>query len=140
MTSKVLFFISFLLVQNFFAQVHKWKPIEVNDSIRIWYDSGQIDTLKATKFEVWILELYKPMISMEGINEKIMRAKTLYAVDLENFSYGIKKIVYYDSSNREIVKYDYDIDKYPDEQKYSFPILQNSVLDKLILELRKQWE
>lgn len=135
-TKGVVFF---LLIINCIclAQVdtHRWKPLNVSDSTKMWYDASQLDTISSVKFEIWILEMHKPALEFEGIDGKIVRTKTLYVVNLENFTYGISESVYYNINNEEIKRFKYDLNNYQDEYKYSRPIMPNTPLDYIIKEI-----
>jgi len=122
---------------------HNWKPLIINDLQRMWYDRSQLDTINNPSFDIWILEMHRPTLSLEGISENIMRTKTLYSVDLNSYKYGLKKVVYYDPSNQIIKTFQYNTNSTTEEYKYIFPITENSFVQKLIdelLRLRKQKE
>lgn len=114
---------------------HNWKPLIINDAQRLWYDRSQLDTINNTSFDIWILEMHRPVLSLEGISDNIMRTKTLYTVDLNAYKYGLKTVVYYDPSNQVIKDFHYDTNNQNAEYKYIFPITENSFMQKLIDEL-----
>ena len=114
---------------------HNWKPLIINDDLRMWYDRSQLDTINSPAFDIWILEMHRPTLSLEGISDNIMRTKTLYAVDLQSYKYGLKKVAYYDPSNQLIKSFQYDTNSSTEEYKYIFPITENSFMQKLIDEL-----
>lgn len=120
-----------------------WKPLIIDKTQRIWYDRSQLDTINNPTFDIWILEMHQPTLSLEGISDNIMRTKTLYTVDLEAYKYGIKKVIYYDPSNQLIKSFQYDTNSLTEEFKFIFPITENSFMQKVIdelLRLRKQRE
>ena len=114
---------------------HNWKPLVIDDTQRMWYDRSQLDTISNPAFDIWILEMHRPTLSLEGISENIMRTKTLYSVDLDSYKYGLKKVVYYDPSNQLIKSFQYDTNSSTVEYKYIFPITENSFMQKLVDEL-----
>jgi len=114
---------------------HNWKPLIIDNIQRLWYDRSQLDTITNPSFEIWILEMHRPALSLEGISENIMRTKTLYIVDLQQYKYGIKQVVYYDPSNQIIKSFKYDTTAGSEEYKYIFPITENSFMQKLVDEL-----
>lgn len=114
---------------------HNWKPLVIDDNQRMWYDRSQLDTINNPAFDIWILEMHRPTLSLEGISENIMRTKTLYAVDLQSYKYGLKKVAYYDPSNQIIKSFQYDTNSSTEEYKYIFPITENSFMQKLVDEL-----
>lgn len=114
---------------------HNWKPLIITDDQRMWYDRSQLDTINSPAFDIWILEMHRPTLTLEGISDNIMRTKTLYAVDLQSYKYGLKKVVYYDPSNQVIKSFQYDTNSSTEEYKYIFPITENSFMQKLIDEL-----
>jgi|SRR3989339_718147 len=114
---------------------HNWKPLVIDDTQRMWYDRSQLDTISNPAFDIWILEMHRPTLSLEGISENIMRTKTLYSVDLDSYKYGLKKVVYYDPSNQLIKSFQYDTNSSTEEYKYIFPITENSFMQKLVDEL-----
>ncbi|MFA6977826.1 MAG: hypothetical protein WC209_00770 [Ignavibacteriaceae bacterium] len=114
---------------------HNWKPLIINDDQRMWYDRSQLDTINSPAFDIWILEMHRPTLSLEGISDNIMRTKTLYAVDLQSYKYGLKKVAYYDPSNQLIKSFQYDTNSSTEEYKYIFPITENSFMQKLVDEL-----
>lgn len=111
---------------------HDWKPLIVEEKQKIWYDANQIDTVTTSPFDVWILELHRPVLKLEQISDNIMRTKTLYTVNLKANAFGLKEAVYYDPANKEIKRFSYDLLKYSEEQKYIFPITPNSFMEKLV--------
>lgn len=114
---------------------HNWKPLVIDDNQRMWYDRSQLDTINNPAFDIWILEMHRPTLSLEGISENIMRTKTLYSVDLNSYKYGLKKVVYYDPSNQLIKSFQYDTNSSTEEYRYIFPITENSFMQKLVDEL-----
>lgn len=114
---------------------NNWKPLVIDDTQRMWYDRSQLDTITNPAFDIWILEMHRPTLSLEGISENIMRTKTLYSVDLNSYKYGLKKVVYYDPSNQIIKSFQYDTNSSTQEYKYIFPITENSFMQKLVDEL-----
>lgn len=122
---------------------NNWKPLIIDNTQRIWYDRSQLDTINYPTFDIWILEMHQPTLSLEGISENIMRTKTLYTVDLQLYKYGIKKVRYYDPSNQLIKSFQYDTNSLTEEFKFIFPITENSFMQKVIdelLRIRKQKE
>lgn len=124
--------VSFFLCVSCYAQVdaHKWRTLTQTPQL-LWVDGVQFDTTKSDPFEIWVLELHKPALTIEGISAKVNRTKTLYAVNRKEHKYGIKKVIYYNNANKEIWRYDYNTAKLHDELKYNFPIPNNSFLQKL---------
>ena len=115
----------------------KWKPLVINEKQRIWYDDSSIDTAQSGIFNVWILQMHKPPLEFEEMPGKIYRSKILYAVNLKTGKYGILKVIYYDVNNKEIYNFDYHIENYPDELKYTYPISDNSFMHKLAAQIDK---
>jgi len=114
---------------------NNWKPLILNENQKLWYDRSQLDTISSPNFDIWLLEMHRPVLSLEGISENIMRTKTLYTVDLQSYKYGLKKVVYYDPSNQIIKSFQYDTNSSTEAYKYIFPITENSFMQKLIDEL-----
>ena len=115
----------------------KWKPLVINEKQKIWYDDSAIDTANSGIFNVWILQMHKPPLEFEEMPGKIYRSKTLYAVNLNTDKYGILKVIYYNVNNKEIYNFDYHIENYPDDLKYTYPISDNSFMHKLASQLSK---
>jgi len=115
----------------------KWKPLVINQKQRIWYDASSIDTSKGTKFDVWILQMHQPPLTFNEIHGKVYRSKTQYCVDLNSGKYGILRVVYYGVTNNVLYNFDYHIDNYPDNLKYTYPIVDNNFMSKLIKKLNK---
>ena len=115
--------------------IHRWKPLVINEKEKIWFDQSMLDSTRSNKIDMWILQMHRPPLTFEGIDGEIYRSKTLYTIDLKTVKYGIRDVVYYDVTNKEIQKFHYDIDKYPDNYKYTYPIMENSFLFKLIKEI-----
>jgi len=133
----VIFFV-LLLAANFSnaqSANNNWKPLIIDATQRIWYDRSQLDTVDTPTFNIWILEMHRPNLSLEGISDNIMRTKTLYMVDLQRYKYGIKEVVYYDPSNQIIKSFKYDTNSLTEDYKFIFPITENSFMQKLIDEL-----
>lgn len=134
--------ILFLLAGGIFSQSenHQWKPLIINDSVKTWFDANMADTISSEIFSIWLLELHKPPIEFEGIKSKITRSKTLYLVNKTDMKYGIDEVVYYDQANREIERFKYNLSKFDEEFRYTFPILNNKLFDKFFSELTKSNE
>lgn len=128
--------LSFILFQtpNLFPQGenHKWKPLIITESQKIWYDEAQADTITTTMFDIWILELHQPLLTVDGLKAKVMRSKTLYQVNAEDKCYNLKSVVYYNSSNVEIARYNYDLTLLNENKRYTFPIYDDSYIDKIL--------
>lgn len=129
----LLSFIAMAQTNN--AYEHRWKPLSISDKEKIWYDASMVDSIKGDNFNIWILQMHRPPLKYDNINSEIYRSKTLYAISLQTVKYGILNAVYYDVTNKEIANYKYDIVNYPDNIKYTYPILENSFLYTLIKEL-----
>lgn len=114
---------------------HVWKVVNAADGSKFWYDASALDTIKGDKFNIWILETHQPPVKHEGIDGEVFRSKTLYAINLTTVKYGILKIRYYDSANKEIFRFDYDNPPPPDSIRCTYPITDNSLLFYLIKEL-----
>ncbi len=119
------------------ADEHRWKPLVVNKSQKIWYDESQLDSVNSSKFEIWVLEMHTPPLTFDELPGKIYRSKTLYAVNLLSARYGIEKVIYYDVLNKELYNFDYKIENYPDDLKYSYPVMEKSTIHSIIKELYK---
>jgi hypothetical protein len=133
------FIIILLVLLNVIAsgqkEKHVWKPLVINEYQKVWYDQTQLDTINTAKFAIWLLELHRPNIELEGISKNIMRTKSLFLINLEEYRYSLKEVVYYNPANNEIKSFKYEIDDYGDEVKYYFPITLNSIQQKLVDEL-----
>jgi len=114
---------------------HNWKPLTIDETQRMWYDRSQLDTINNPTFDIWILEMHRPTLSLEGISGNIMRTKTLYTVDLQAYKYGIKQVVYYDPSNQIIKSFRYDTNSLTEGYRFIFPITERSFMQKLVDEL-----
>jgi hypothetical protein len=115
--------------------IHRWKPLVINDKEKIWYDQSMVDSLKGDKLNIWILQMYKQPLTYEGIVGDVYRSKILYAINLKNVKYGILNAIYYDISNKEMYNFNYNINNYPDDLKYTYPITENSFLFTLLKEI-----
>lgn len=114
---------------------HVWKVVNASDGSKFWYDASALDTIKGDRFNIWILETHQPPIKYEGIEGEVFRSKTLYAINLTTVKYGILKIRYYDVSNKEIFRYDYDNPPPPESIRYTYPVTDQSKIFYLIEEL-----
>ncbi|MDR3611428.1 MAG: hypothetical protein P4L27_12750 [Ignavibacteriaceae bacterium] len=132
-------FLLMLLVATAFAYaqegIHRWKPLVINDKEKIWYDQSMLDSLKGDKLNIWILQMYKQPLTYEGIVGEVYRSKIQYAINLKNVKYGILNAIYYDISNKEMYNFNYNINNYPDDLKYTYPITENSFLFTLLKEI-----
>ena len=79
--------------------------------------------------------MHKPPLTDEGIRGEVYRSKTLYAINLKTVKYGILNVIYYDVTNKEMYNFKYNIDDYPENLKYTYPITENSFLFVLLKEL-----
>ena len=114
---------------------HVWKVVNATDGSKFWYDASALDTIKGDRFNIWILETHQPPIKYEGIEGEVFRSKTLYAINLTTVKYGILKIRYYDVSNKEIFRFDYDNPPPPESIRYTYPVTDQSMIFYLIEEL-----
>ena len=114
---------------------HVWKVVNGDDGSKFWYDASSVDTMKGDRFNIWILETFKPPKKYEGIDGEVFRSKTLYTINLSSVKYGILKIRYFDISNKEIFRFDYDNPFPPESIRYPYPITDPSLLFYLIKEL-----
>ena len=132
-------FILMMLVMaaTIYAQdnVHRWKPLVIGDKEKVWYDQSMTDSIKGSKMNIWILQMYQPPLTDEGIKGEVYRSKTLYAINLRTAKYGILNVIYYDVTNKEIYNFMYNIDDYPENLKYSYPITEKSILFALLKEI-----
>jgi hypothetical protein len=126
-----------LAAGSMYAQenVHRWKPLVIDDKEKVWYDQSMTDSIKGSKFNVWILQMYRPPLTAEGIIADIYRSKTLYTINLKTVKYGILNVIYYDVSNKELNNFKYNLEAYPDELKYTYPITEKSILFTLLKEV-----
>ena len=128
------FFVNFLIYAQQDEQ-HVWKVVNADDGSKFWYDASALDTIKGDKFNIWILETHQPPINYEGIEGNVFRSKTLYTINLTTVKYGILKVRYYDLTNKEIFRFDYDSPLPPESIRYTYPITDRSLLFYLIEEL-----
>jgi len=128
-----LFAFTFLLAQE--EEQHVWKVVNAADGSKFWYDASTLDTIKGDRFNIWILETHQPPAKYEGIDGEVFRSKTQYAINLTTVKYGILKIRYYDSANKEIFRFDYDNPPPPESIRCTYPITDHSLLFYLIEEL-----
>ena len=138
--SAILLVLLLLSITSFaFAQTenHKWKTL-MTGRRNVWYDLSQLDTIKSQQFDIWTIELHKPPITIDGVEEKVTRSKTLYSIDRSVEKYGLKKVVYYNNVNAEIARYAYDSDESMSATKYYFPTLNNTIIEAIFSELNKK--
>ena len=132
-------FVLMLLVMaaSIYAQdvVHRWKQLVIDDKEKVWYDQSMTDSIKGNKMNIWILQMHKPPLTGEGIKGEVYRSKTLYAINLKTVKYGILNVIYNDVTNKEMYNFKYNIDDYPENLKYSYPITEKSILFTLLKEL-----
>lgn len=131
----LLIIIGFVSLAAQQSEQHVWKVVNADDGSKFWYDATSIDTIKADRFNIWILETNQPPKQYEGIEGDVFRSKTLYTINLTTVKYGIMKIRYYDVSNQEIFSFDYDKPMPPESIRFPYPITDNSLLFYLIKEL-----
>ncbi len=126
-----------IVAGNIYAQenAHRWKPLVIDGKEKVWYDQSMTDSIKGSKMTIWILQMHKPPLIEEGIKGEVYRSRTLYAINLKTAKYGILNVIYYDATDKEMYNFKYDIDGYPDNLKYTYPITEKSILFALIKEL-----
>ncbi len=141
MKNNILFlvFLAVLIGSTSFAQSenHKWKVL-FSGAKNVWYDGTQLDTVSSSRFDLWIIELHKPALTLDGVAKKITRTKTLYSVDREIGKYGLKKVVYYNNVSTELARYSYESDDSTGTTKYYFPIINSELFDGIFKELDKK--
>ena len=132
-------FIMLLLIMaaTIYAQdnVHRWKPLVIGDKEKVWYDQSMTDSIKGSKMNIWILQMYQPPLTDEGIKGEVYRSKTLYTINLKTAKYGILNVIYYDVTNKEMYNFKYDINDYPENLKYTYPITEKSILFAFLKEI-----
>jgi len=126
------FYVSLSAQQN---DEHVWKVLNGDDGSKFWYDVSTIDTINGDKFNVWVLETYKPPRQYDGIDGDVFRSKTLYTINLTTVRYGILKVQYFNMTNQEIFSFDYDNPMPPESIRYPYPVTNDSKLFYLIKEL-----
>jgi hypothetical protein len=138
---KVILFVIFIAT-SIYAQnlTPLWKPLVIDDKEKIWYDQSTLDSLKGDKLDIWILQMYKPPLYYEGIQGEVYKSKILYVINLKNVKYGILHAIYYDITDQEMYNFNYNINDYPDDLKYTYPITENSFLFTLLKELYNKKE
>lgn len=135
--TRIIIFLFLAMNVHSVAQTEKnvWKALVINEQNRVWYDQTQMDTINTSKFSIWLLELHRPYMELEGVSKNIMRTKSLYSISLDDYRYSLKEVVYYNPGNVEIKRFRYDIDSYDENVKYYFPITPNSIIQNVIDEL-----
>lgn len=136
---KIMVFMIFITVNcAVIAQsgVNRWQRLNINDK-KVWYDESNFDSVNDDHLDVWVLEQHTPPLVLNELPGTIYRSKTLYTINLKNAKYGIIKIIYYDSSNKELYNFNYPIENYPDNYKFTYPVLDGSVLHKILKEYFK---
>ena len=126
-----------VITANIYAQEHvqMWKPLVIDDKEKVWYDQSMTDSIKGSKMNIWILQMYQPPLTDEGIKGEVYRSKTLYAINLKTAKYGILNVIYYDVANKEMYNFKYNIDDYPETLKYTYPITEKSILFAFLKEI-----
>lgn len=134
MVKVMLCLFLFVTVSNLFPQKenHKWKPLIITESQKVWIDQSQTDTISSPVFDVWVLELHQPLITIDGIKGKIMRSKSLYQVNVLEKCYNLKAVVYYNAANVEVARFSYDLSLMNENNRFSFPVYDDSIIDKVI--------
>ncbi|NLH61548.1 MAG: hypothetical protein GX452_09090 [Ignavibacteriales bacterium] len=133
-------FLSFICIfsANGQKEAHQWTPLVVNDNQKVWYDYNQIKHITLPKFEIWLLEVHRSPQKIEGVVSGVMRTKTLYRINLGTMSYGIVAVAYYNINNQELKRFNYEMETYEEKYKYSYPILEKSLVGMLIKEISKK--
>lgn len=138
------FFLSLVIVSSLIAQDesnHRWQKLEDTDGEQIWFDAASVESRSGDKFEVWVLEVYKPPLKSEGIEGEVYRSKILYAINLTTVKYGIMKLRYYDVKNKELYRFDYDTPPPPNDMlKYPYPIFEDSPVYLIIKSLFSKYK
>lgn len=138
-----VFIIIFITCVSIFSQSdsqeenHSWKPLVLENEEKVWYDLNSIKVTDENYISVWLLELHNPYITLEGVKGRIYRSKTYYTIDINKVRYGMEKIVYYDVSNKELYRYDYKLSNYDKEYRYTFPVMENSIISIFLEEYIK---
>jgi hypothetical protein len=131
----ILAVFSFTRAQEY---AHRWLPLQNNQAMRIWYDAAMIDNATGgDTFDIWILEQHTPPLRFKEIEGKVYRSKILYSINLKTVKYGIMKVVYYNSANKKLYSFNYPIANFPDNYKYTYPIMKDNYLYNIIKEYIK---
>jgi hypothetical protein len=128
------FLLALFVAANLHAQSEdiNWKVLIGTNNKKVWYDATTIDTAKGREFKIWLLELYKPPLNITGLKDPVYKSKTLYKLNLNIQRYGLSEILYYNASDKQIAKYNYDMPNITDEYQYSYPALENNQITALI--------
>ncbi len=141
MKKTAIVFIIFLFAVNFTAaqgKAHRWLPLQNRQAKKIWYDVSMIDNATDREtFDIWILEQHTPPLEFKEVKGKVYRSKILYSINLKTVKYGILKVVYYNSANKKIYNFNYPIANFPDQYKYTYPIMKDNYLYYIVKEFIK---
>lgn len=136
----LLLTICFLLNSLDYSQVkeNNWISIDSTKN-NIFIDSTNI-IFSGNEIYVWTLEKNAPPLKLESIDKEIHKTKTYYIINKELKRYSIIQIIYYDKNDNVIRSYSYEIKEKPSYYKFNTPILENSIIEKVLkkcLEMQK---
>jgi hypothetical protein len=119
---------------NLFAQTDdlNWKVLVGTNNRKVWFDATTIDTAKGKEFKIWLLELYKPPLTITGLKDPVYKSKTLYKINLNILRYGLSEVIYYNASDKQIAKYNYDMPNITGNSQYSYPALDDNQIMSVI--------
>ena len=131
-----LFFISyiFFFTLKYQAQTasENWIPVSIEKDISLFINVTGISNYSLEDLYIWSLQEMDPPMSMEEIHGDIYKIRTYYHINGEMNRYSIIQIVFYDSRNNVLKQYSYEHKSDKPEFKFSYPIIRNSEVDKIL--------
>jgi hypothetical protein len=109
-----------------------WTLLVQKGGNRISIDLKSADFSKEDDITVWALEEHNSPIVIESVPNKIYKTKTHYLINKNLKRYGIIQLMYYDEKGNVLKHFSYINDSQEKDYKYSYPILPESAIEKIL--------
>ncbi len=130
-----------IICSNSSAQIieESWAPVSFHGNL-VYVDLKNIDSFQADDIYVWTIENLKSPLEMEDVDKDIYRTKTYYLINKKIKRYSLVEILYYDEDNNVIKDFNYEVSTDDPELRYSYPILDGSLVDLVLQRCEREIE
>lgn len=135
MKNKFLFYFLFLiLLAKIYPQTRaeNWVLVSSEKDGTVYINVNGLSSFTEAEIYVWSLEEINPPMVMEEVDGDIYKAKSYYLINKELMRYSILEIIFYDGKNNVLKHYNYERNMGNTAFKYSYPIISNSQIDKIL--------
>jgi len=109
-----------------------WVLVDTLEAQTIFINTDGLSSNKGDDIYFWTLEKHNPPIIIESLENPVEKTKTYYLVNKVVKKYSIMQIIYYDKNDNVLANYSYKRNMDNEKVKYNYPIMPESVMDKVI--------